>query len=347
MKYSNSVLVTDDPRHLTTSTKTHKTIAFIGRLSAMQQHFGYLAGIRLIVLKQDISKQMLASLEIELFKNVFELWKNINANFDDIHIKLLYSSATRKRIAKLTKIDVDLLHNVSVKGMGKLLYKDLNPNDILSAIMQDSKSHELVFNNLRFTVLPGVYPSNRFRSSRQLILFTENKYVDRKRVLDVGCAHGTMGLSALKNGAKHCVFLDINKNAVTSTKKSIKINGYDSRATVIKSDGLVALKGDKYVFDVVYFNPPFHLDTPDSDLSYCLKNDTKLEPIISKFWKEILPFINKSTVIFLAFSNKDRKALTLLEDSMKKRSFCHDLVVHLFADTPSDVRIYKVTFNPV
>lgn len=50
-----------------------------------------------------------------------------------------------------------------------------------------------------------------------------------------------------------------------------------------------------------------------------------------------------ASIIYCSFSNKDPRALDLLERSIDNSGLLRELIVHKFADTSSDVRIYKIT----
>ncbi len=76
----------------------------------------------------------------------------------------------------------------------------------------------------------GHHPSTRMAA--ELLMTIE---VAGKRVLDLGCGTGVLGLIAHKRGASEVIFSDIDEGSVRSTKNCCQLNGYP-QATVITSD---------------------------------------------------------------------------------------------------------------
>jgi len=57
-----------------------------------------------------------------------------------------------------------------------------------------------------------------------------------KTVADVGCGSGILGISALKFGAKSCVFNDIDEQAIAATKENAALNNLTDKSTFIAGD---------------------------------------------------------------------------------------------------------------
>ena len=57
-----------------------------------------------------------------------------------------------------------------------------------------------------------------------------------KTVADIGCGSGILGISALKFGAKSCVFNDIDPQAISATKDNASLNGLTDNCTFIAGD---------------------------------------------------------------------------------------------------------------
>jgi ribosomal protein L11 methyltransferase len=71
--------------------------------------------------------------------------------------------------------------------------------------------------------------------------------LSERRVIDYGCGSGILGIAALKLGAKHCVGVDIDPQALRATRSNAAINAVDSRlvvqgpeADLVAADCLVA-----------------------------------------------------------------------------------------------------------
>lgn len=223
-------------------------------------------------------------------------------------------------------------------------YKDMSSNSIMSSIKSISYPFEVVFRGARFVVLPGVYPSNRFRSSRELSKFAKKNVVSGRRIADMGCSHGTMGILSLLSGAKDCTFVDINPNSIRSAETNVLINSVSDRSEVYLGNLFDPIKNLDKKFDIIFFNPPFHLEKSKCYSENCLKIASLKGNVIVNFFESVHKYIHTKTKIYLAFSNKDPLALELLEKSIKKSGLHSRLVVHKYKDTKSDVRIYLL--NP-
>ena len=73
------------------------------------------------------------------------------------------------------------------------------------------------------------------------------------RFLDVGCGSGVLSVAALALGAEHAVGLDIDDDAVVSSKANLEAAGFSERSTVLR--GSVPHEGiSDGDFDVVAAN---------------------------------------------------------------------------------------------
>ena len=72
-----------------------------------------------------------------------------------------------------------------------------------------------------------------------------------KKVADVGCGSGIIGMSALKLGAKSCHFTDLDGDALKNLKVNLKLNGLTENVTV-KRDSLLTDNSETY--DVIFAN---------------------------------------------------------------------------------------------
>ncbi|WP_244482211.1 50S ribosomal protein L11 methyltransferase [Bradyrhizobium pachyrhizi] len=75
-------------------------------------------------------------------------------------------------------------------------------------------------------------------------------------VLDLGCGSGVLGLAALRAGAERLVALDINPQAVLTTKLNIEQLGYSEHAEARHSDIYSALQ-PREKFDLMLFAAPY------------------------------------------------------------------------------------------
>jgi 16S rRNA (guanine966-N2)-methyltransferase len=83
---------------------------------------------------------------------------------------------------------------------------------------------------------------------------------DGARVADLFCGVGSLGLEALSRGAEFVVFIEQDKNIITTLRKNIEKAGLIKESKVIRAD---AFKIDnvtginEYKFDLVFIDPPY------------------------------------------------------------------------------------------
>ena len=213
-------------------------------------------------------------------------------------------------------------------------HKNQSTKGIFKNINQINWLYKMKFYDRPYVVGPGIFPSNQFRSSKELHKIART--IDKKRVLDYGCSNGFVGLATKR--PEQITFVDINPIAAEYLQKSVEL--YDLKGKVdIHVGNLPKLKGQ---YDVIFFNPPFHLEDTETEFNACLQDDSSVR-IIEKFWNYTKDYLHDDSIIYCSFSNKDPRALELLESSMAASGLKHTLMVHKYKKTKSDVRIYKVT----
>ena len=115
--------------------------------------------------------------------------------------------------------------------------------------------------------LRSPYKSNNIRPAtdkcRQACFSSLQAYISNAQVLDLFAGTGSYGLEALSRGAKSCLFLEIDYQAVQCIKKNIKVleKSFLEKdipfTKVINQDVLVWLKKAKPVFDLIFVDPPY------------------------------------------------------------------------------------------
>ena len=87
-------------------------------------------------------------------------------------------------------------------------------------------------------------------------LFTKLQFfVEGKRVLDMFCGTGALGIEALSRGADEVVFIDKNPKSVGLTKQNLKNMGL--QAKVLTADALKILNKNWGQFDLILIDPPY------------------------------------------------------------------------------------------
>lgn len=107
------------------------------------------------------------------------------------------------------------------------------------------------FNDYVFYVLENVY-----EPAEDSFLLAENLRVNKTDfVLDMGTGCGILGILAAKK-ARSVIAVDINPYAVCCAKMNAKLNGVESKMSILRGDLFQPIKrGEK--FDVILFNAPY------------------------------------------------------------------------------------------
>ncbi|PID63899.1 MAG: 50S ribosomal protein L11 methyltransferase [Gammaproteobacteria bacterium] len=72
-----------------------------------------------------------------------------------------------------------------------------------------------------------------------------------QHVIDFGCGSGVLGIAALKMGAKQALMVDIDPQALTTTRENARINTVDDRISCYLSDDVPAVKTDFLIANIL------------------------------------------------------------------------------------------------
>jgi 16S rRNA (guanine1207-N2)-methyltransferase len=141
-----------------------------------------------------------------------------------------------------------------VKSASKALFICHNaaPKEFAEESLQINHFDSISGKTLDFTVRPGIFSSAKIDAGTQLLL-NSIEPLEGKKLLDVGCGYGAIGVTSAARGA-FVTLLDVDARV-------IKIAGHNLRLNNL--DGTVLLKLQPYdfeaeIFDVVLSNPPTH-----------------------------------------------------------------------------------------
>jgi 16S rRNA (guanine966-N2)-methyltransferase len=81
--------------------------------------------------------------------------------------------------------------------------------------------------------------------------------IEGKRVLDLFAGSGSLGIEALSQGAESVTFVDSSTPSIKVLKKNLANLCLQNRATVLRLDGLRALKNLEFSFQLVFADPPY------------------------------------------------------------------------------------------
>lgn len=79
-------------------------------------------------------------------------------------------------------------------------------------------------------------------------------------VLDLFGGIGSLGIEALSRGAKHCTFVEENKNAYKVLKENIEKLEFQNKSELYQTDAFGALKTFGRIekqFDIIFLDPPY------------------------------------------------------------------------------------------
>jgi 16S rRNA (guanine966-N2)-methyltransferase len=76
------------------------------------------------------------------------------------------------------------------------------------------------------------------------------------RLLDLFAGSGSVGIEALSQGASHCTFIDLGREAIATIKKNLESTGFATSAVVRQTSALDFLKTTPGPFDLIYIAPP-------------------------------------------------------------------------------------------
>ena len=91
-----------------------------------------------------------------------------------------------------------------------------------------------------------------------------NNDIKNKIIADLGCGNGILGIGALLLGAKKVFFVDVDSEAILTTKKNLE---QLRNAIIIHQD--VSLFNEQV--DIVIQNPPFGVQNEHADRSFLIK----------------------------------------------------------------------------
>lgn len=98
-------------------------------------------------------------------------------------------------------------------------------------------------------------PTDRIRASLFTVLDAE---LEGARILDAFAGTGVMGLEALSRGARHCTFVERDRDALDVLARNIRTVGFLSRTDVRAQDLREKLSLAQCV-DLAFIDPPFAL----------------------------------------------------------------------------------------
>ena len=109
----------------------------------------------------------------------------------------------------------------------------------------------------RLETLPGEDVTRPTTESVKEALFSMIQFeLEDKRVLDLFAGSGQLGIEALSRGARHCTFVENNKQAMKIAENNVSHCKLQDNAKFVLSDA-VAFLSAKNNFDIAFLDPPY------------------------------------------------------------------------------------------
>lgn len=90
---------------------------------------------------------------------------------------------------------------------------------------------------------------------RQALFVKLQFFIPEKRVLDLFCGTGAMGIEALSRGASEVIFVDKDARSVSMTKANL--SSLNVKAQVSKCDAVTFLNTCENPYDLIILDPPY------------------------------------------------------------------------------------------
>lgn len=110
---------------------------------------------------------------------------------------------------------------------------------------------------------------------RQALFVKLQFFLPGRKVLDLFCGTGAMGIEAYSRGAEDVVFVDVDYRSTSLTKANLKNMGVDLK--VVKCDALTFLDKCKEKFDLIIVDPPYKSGLYAGVIEKIEKNDLLTE----------------------------------------------------------------------
>ena len=90
--------------------------------------------------------------------------------------------------------------------------------------------------------------------------------IEGRRVLDLFAGSGQLGMEALSRGARECVFVDNDREAIRVIRQNAEKCGFTDRSRFFRNDYTTVLKRLDDKFDIILVDPPYASSYYDKSL---------------------------------------------------------------------------------
>ena len=108
---------------------------------------------------------------------------------------------------------------------------------------------------LKYFDNPSIRPTqSRVKKS----LFDTIQDLEGKKVLDLFCGVGTLGIEAISRGAKSVKFVDNNNKAINILKQNLSLLSIGSEQHIINADVIKFMSNEQEKYDLILADPPYY-----------------------------------------------------------------------------------------
>ena len=159
-----------------------------------------------------------------------------------------------------------------------------------------SREREFSYKDITVNVKPGVFHPGLFISTKILLNFVDELYLENKSFLELGAGTGIISILAANKGAE-VYASDINNTAIENIKLNADRNCID--ISLIESDLFKDIQ--KKHFDFIVINPPYYQKDPETKEEYAWFCGSNFEYFTNLF-SSLPDFINKDSKVFIILS---------------------------------------------
>lgn len=109
------------------------------------------------------------------------------------------------------------------------------------------------------------------QSTKEALFSSIQFEIEGKRVLDLFAGSGQLGIEAISRGARHCTFVESNKNAYKIVQRNTEKCNIEGKCRLVLGEAKSFLM-KKDCFDIAFVDPPYHKGKIDE----CLPKLTEL-----------------------------------------------------------------------
>lgn len=133
---------------------------------------------------------------------------------------------------------------------GKYKGKNIDARPDKTLRPTSGRIREVVFNILRH---------GRFMKNENFIHDDNPDLIEGRRVVDIFCGTGALGIEALSRGAAHVTFIDQNAKTLSITHKNLESLGEENNSALIRSDS-TNLPCATSPCNLVFIDPPYGMN---------------------------------------------------------------------------------------